>query len=55
VAVARLCTWSVLKGFSPIQPQSEQQYFHKYCNLVAEYMGGEGLDITGVRSVDVKT
>jgi hypothetical protein len=45
----------VLKGFSPIQPQSEQQYFHKYCNLVAEYMGGEGLDITGVRSVGVKT
>lgn len=38
-----------------IQPQSEQQYFHKYCNLVAEYMGGEGLDITGVRSGDVKT
>jgi hypothetical protein len=26
--------------------ESEQEYFHEYCNLVAEYMAGEGLDIT---------
>ncbi|ELR25146.1 Psf1 family protein [Acanthamoeba castellanii str. Neff] len=35
------------ENLRPNLDESEQQYFHKYCNLVAEYMGGEGLDITG--------